>query len=140
MKKNMRKIVILAVMFVIAFNCFAETSVKEKSIYEQRIEKNRKYEEDLLKYGIDKAQYEIESSKLQKKFYEDSIQYYEKRAKILSKIEKAEKVLYKTTSKEEKQIARKRINDLREKLKNIKAPEYPTQQLKELNIPEYPKY
>ena len=136
----MRKIVILAVMFVIAFNCFAETSVKEKSIYEQRIEKNRKYEEDLLKYGIDKAQYEIESSKLQKKFYEDSIQYYEKRAKILSKIEKAEKVLYKTTSKEEKQIARKRINDLREKLKNIKAPEYPTQQLKELNIPEYPKY
>jgi len=136
MKKNMRKIVILAVMFVISFNCFAETTKWDGYIEssQQRIERAEemlKFEEELREYNIEYYNQQEKYRKLNEKYYKDLIKYQKAEMKRFAKIKKmneAKDAIVNASTKEEKSAAYKKYKSLSKqvaKFRPLKAPKRP---------------
>lgn len=143
MKKNMRKIVILAVMFVISFNCFAEATKWDGYIEssQQRIERAEemlKFEEELREYNIEYYNWQEKCRKLKEKYYKAQIEYQKAEMKRLAKIKKmneAKDATVNASTKEEKSAAYKKYRTLSKqvaKFRLLKAPKYP-------ELPEAPE-
>ena len=143
MKKNMRKIVILAVMFVIAFSCFAETTKWDEHIEssQQRIERAEemlKFEEELREYNIEYYNWQEKCRKSWEEYYKAQIKYEKAEMKRLAKIKKMNEVkdaIVNASTKEERQAAYKKYRSLSKevaKFRLLKAPKSP-------ELPEAPK-
>lgn len=139
----MKRFVILAVMFVIAFSCsaetvadaLAETGIDSSPTVEQKIE----YNEDLVKYYEAMREYNLEYHKWQtncrnidEKYYKTMAKYYKTRAKYY----KAKDAKDNAPTRKERLYANDRYKSLSKKLpKYPKKPEYPEAPKR----PEYPK-
>lgn len=142
----MKKIVILAVMFVIAFSCFAETTKWDRYIEssQQRIEKAEemlKYEDELREYNIEYYNWQEKCRKLNEEYYKDFIKYQKAEMKRLAKIKKmneAKAAFDNASTKEEKSAAYKKYRTLSKqvaKFRLLKAPKFPERP----EAPERPK-
>lgn len=139
----MKKIVILAVMFVIAFSCFAETTKWDGYIEktQQRIEKVEemlKYEEELREYNIEYYNFQEKRRKLMEEYYKAQIEHQKaemKRFALIKEMNEAKDAIDNAPTEEAKSAAYEKYKSLSKqvsKFGSLKAPNFP-------ELPEAPK-